>query len=545
MTASRLRISVAGAVVLPALWAGPVLAQTAPTSPPPPTVAGASPLQQTVFNAVFNMCTKDLDNVQLVGAPVNDLHDQCHAIAVSSLTNTGTQLSNALGALQQVSGNQISTQGSLATRVSAGQFGNITGRLNALRLGSGFSATHGITAFDGNPADGSAVSAAGGRGTFLGGSFGDWSQGPSSSGFTPVSLQSQGGLMTTGYSSDGAVRLAQAGSSSGGSSGFTSGATVPNPWGAFIDGSYNSGHHDQTSNEDPFDFHATSVTAGIDYNFVTAVLGVSIGHDNYDAGVRASGVTSSPGSARVQGTSGSIYGAWFGQNWLFNGIATYGKLKTDLSRSVQYTVTYNGVTDPDHQADINDNCPGGNCVVSVNRVLQGNPDGRTFAIGLTGGYQFTYASWNIVPSVTANYRRATFDAFTETDPADATDGLGLAFNDQTVESMRSIVGLEVSRPVSAAFGVVTPLVRVEWNHEFKTGVRSILAHYRFDPTAGGVCDSCFALPTDAPAGNYGVAGAGLSVTLPYRIQLYVYDEALFGFSDYHSNAVTLGIRGQF
>jgi hypothetical protein len=36
----------------------------------------------------------------------------------------------------------------------------------------------------------------------------------------------------------------------------------------------------------------------------------------------------------------------------------------------------------------------------------------------------------------------------------------------------------------------------------------------------------------------------LSVTLPHRIQLYLYDEALFGFRDYHSNAVTLGIRGQ-
>jgi len=48
--------------------------------------------------------------------------------------------------LQQVSGNEISTQGSLATRVNAGQAGNIAGRLNALRLGSSFALTQGVSA---------------------------------------------------------------------------------------------------------------------------------------------------------------------------------------------------------------------------------------------------------------------------------------------------------------------------------------------------------------------------------------------------------------
>jgi len=539
MRSIKLTLAIAGSIAVPAMLANPVWAQQGP-----PTVAGANPLQQTVFNAVFNMCTKDLDNVDLVGAPVNDLHDQCHAIAVSSLTNTGTQLTSALGALQQVSGNQISTQGSLATRVSAGQFGNITGRLNALRLGSGFSATHGITAFNGNPSDGSALSASTGRPSFLNGSFNGPTGGASPDGFTPVSFQTQGGLITTDYSSDAPLRVAQAGAGGGG---FAAGpAAVPNPWGLFLEGSYNSGHHDETANEDKFDFHATSVTLGLDYNFGSAVVGVSIGHDDYNAGIPASGVNVSASSARVQGTSGSVYGAWFGQNWTVNAIATYGHLTTDLTRGVKYDVAYNGITDPDPQGTINDNCPGGNCVVSVDRVLRGSPGGSTAAVGVTAGYQYSVANFDLTPSLSFNYRRAKFDSFNESDAnGDATNGLGLAFNDQTVESARSILGLDLSRPVSTSFGVVTPLVRVEWNHEFKTGVRTIQAHYVYDPTANGVCDSCFRLPTDAPAGNYGVAGAGLSVTLPHRIQLYLYDEALFGFSNYHSNSVTLGLRGQF
>jgi uncharacterized protein YhjY with autotransporter beta-barrel domain len=538
MRSIKLTLALAGSVALPALLAAPVWAQQGP-----PKVTGATPLQQSVFNAVFNMCTKDLDNVPLEGTQVNDLHDQCHAIAVSSLTNTGGQLDSALGALQQVSGNQISTQGSLATRVSAGQFGNITGRLNALRIGSGFSANHGLTAFEGNPSDGSSLSAASGRSSFMNTSPGSPGGVPTGGGFTPVSFQTQGGLITTGYSSDAPLHVAQSDGSGGG---FAAGpAAVPNPWGLFLEGSYNSGHHDQTVNEDRFNFHASSVTAGIDYNFGSAVLGVSVGHDDYHAGIAAAGLNVGGGSARVQGTSGSIYGAWFGQQWTVNAIATYGHLTTDLTRNVKYDVTYNGVTDPDQQATINDNCPGGNCVVSVDRTLKGSPGGNTAAVGVTAGYQYSVASFDLAPSLSINYRRAKFDSFSEADAnADPNNGLGLAFDDQTVESLRSILGLDLSRPVSTGFGVVTPLVRVEWNHEFKTSARAIQAHYVFDPTAKGVCDSCFALPTDAPASNYGIAGVGLSVTLPHRIQLYLYDEALFGFSDYHSNAVTLGIRGQ-
>src|SRR6202030_3058645 len=76
----------------------------------------------------------------------NDLHDQCHAIAGANLFTGATAADTALGALQQVSGNEITTQGSLATRVSSGQFGNITGRLNALRFGSGLSLSQGVIA---------------------------------------------------------------------------------------------------------------------------------------------------------------------------------------------------------------------------------------------------------------------------------------------------------------------------------------------------------------------------------------------------------------
>ena len=512
--------------------------------PPPPT--NATPVQQVMFTAVANMCVNALDGRQFASAQTNDLHDQCHAIAGASLFNgVGSAAPDtALGALQQVSGNEISTQGSLSTRVSAGQFGNITGRLNALRFGTGVSLSQGLTA----------------QNTGLGGSFGSGTQ-PFSfdraslesarEGYSqPITLQSPGSLyggslIRTSYGGDGSYRVAQAGSPSRASTGAGEPGGVQNPWGVFLQGSYNSGRHDQTANEDPFDFHAVSVTGGVDYNFGNAVLGVSIGHDNFDAGIRASGTAVSGGSTRLRGTSGSVYGAWFGPAWYFNGIINYGSLKSDLSREVKYTATYAAGFDPQSIPGATDVCTATACTVTVDRILTANPDGRAFAVGATAGYQYAAFGWDFSPSLSINYRRAKFDSFSETDPNLANDGLALSFGERTIESLRSILGVQVSKPISVSFGVVSPVVRVEWNHEFKTGVRSIAAHYVFDPSCvNGVCDSNFALPTDTPASNYGVAGAGVIVTLASRVQVFVFDEAQFGYSKYHSNSVTLGVRGQ-
>jgi uncharacterized protein YhjY with autotransporter beta-barrel domain len=530
----------AALVLLCASVASPARAQL----PPPPT--NATRLQGIMFNAVANMCVNALDGKQFTSPQINDLHDQCHAIAGAALFNgvNAAAPDSALGALQQVSGNQASTQGALATRVSAGQFGNITGRLNALRFGSSLTLSQGLTASN----------------TGVGGPFGSGTQ---SFSFDREDLQSTrddgyplvanlpaagspygGSFIRTGYSEDGSIRVAQSEGSSRANSAFSQPGAVPNPWGLFLQGSYNSGHHDQTDLEDPFHFHAVSVTAGVDYNFGGAVAGVSIGHDNYDAGFRPSGTTVSGGSARVRGTSGSIYGAWFGPNWYVNGIANYGQLKSDLSREVKYTATYAQGFDIQSIPGATDVCNGTTCTVTADRTLTGSPDGSAYAVGATAGYEYQVLGWELSPSLSFNYRRAKFDSFSENDPNVANDGLALNFGDQTVESVRSILGLQISKPISVSFGVISPLVHVEWNHEFKTGERFIAAHYANDPSCPGICYSAFGLPTDRPASNYGVAGAGVVVTLATRIQAFVYDEALFGYSNYHSNSVTLGVRGQ-
>lgn len=525
-------------LVLVALQSRPVAAQTTILDLP-----GATQLQQRVGNAVINMCANgllpNLGNGSLSAQQVS-LAEQCTAIVVaaggpgSAVTTVNPAL---LASVQQVSGNQVSTQAALALRVGAGQFANISGRLDALRLGGNFSVSQNLAAFQGDAPPG-----AGGLSAAIPQTF-SFSIDPGSqvAGFAPLQGQGSGGegLTYASYTQPGDSMIRTLRSDSGSGGGASAGGApsgVSNPWGLYVQGSYNSGHHDLTSNEDPFDFHAASVTAGLDYNFGSGILGASVGYDDYDAGLRTAGLLVSGGGSQVQATSGSLYGAWFGQNWTLNAIATYGGLTTDLTRIVKYTLPA---------------CPAGaptTCITTVDGTLEGRPDGRSFAIGTTAGYQLRSDEWDIMPSVSVNYRRITFDSFTESADGPSVgnvSSLALTFADQTIESLRSVVALDVSRAISVPFGVLTPIVRVEWDHEFKNNARTVDAHYAFDPTAGTTCLSCFALPTDAPVADYGIAALGFSVTLAHRVQLFVYDEALFGYSDYHSNAVTLGVRGQF
>ena len=524
---------------------------------------GESPLQQTVGAAVLNMCLT-LDALATPAAtetPLtsqqHDLHDQCHAIVLGALsTPAGSSSPAVLGAIQQVSGNQVSAQGALATRVVGGQFANISGRINALRLGVSSSIGQGRVAGldDSTPGSRGSLAFGGPQRFYLDHSVLDASA--RGDGFAPDIAspsrggQGQAGLNNAAFVPNGALLRARSdsGAASEGSADAGSGAApLPgptSPWGLFVQGSYNSGRHDATLNEDPFDFHAASVTAGIDYNFGSAVLGASVGYDDYDASFGSVGTLVNGGSARVEGTSGSLYGAWFGQHWLLNGIATYGRLTTNVTRNVQYSVTYDKTLDP--QPDINDNCGATTCTVNVDRTLRGDPNGHSYAVGVTAGYQYSADSWDLVPSLSASYRRANINSFAEVDPnpPPGGDGLPIAYGEQTIESLRSILGLDVSRPVSTSFGVLTPVVRVEWDHEYKNGARTTDARYANDPTAATTCLSCFALPSDTTSANYAIAGAGISVTLAHRIQAFVYDEVLLGFANYHSNSIAIGVRGQ-
>lgn len=468
---------------------------------------GATPLQRNAGVAVQNMCV----TLNAGGGGFNlpddgqlDAYLRCNELVQTAAQlrgNTTTTRSlnlNAqqlLAAVQQISGEEVAAQGSMATQVSAGQFANIGGRLSALRFGTAAAAARGRVAALGAPGE------------------------------LPDPRQS--------YAS-----LANGRALGGGAASDAESAQVRNPWGWFLESSYGFGDKEQTLNEDPFDFDSYSVTTGSDYNFGNGVLGFAAGYDNYQADFNQ-GLLVSGGDVEVKGVSGSLFAAWFGGGgWSLNGIGTYGKLESDVARLAAYSNLNPQVCTPVP-------CSG------ASRSFTGSPDGSYVALGATLGYDFRAGGWQISPSLSAAYRDVDIDGFDETDSV-ANGGLALRYQEQSIESKRSILGLALARPVSRPWGVLTPSLRAEWHHEFEDEPRTLRAKYTVEDQLGssGAQDfnctiSCFSFLTNEAEADYGIAGLGLSAVFAQRVQVYLYYEAVLGISDLNANSLALGVRGQF
>jgi len=493
----------------------------------------ATPGQRQVAYAVQGMCNFLVNEgysavrgqtTAPVGKSVQssegDLFLRCNELArtASQLNSNGTppatgrslnysDPASLLGALQQVNGEEVATQGSLATQVPAGQFANIGSRLSSLRYGSFNSAMRGRASALNWEAPGGGDSYHYASDNFNAGYF------TRDGGEARLMHTSMGGGDVTPSASPAAREQ----------------SAVSNPWGLFTEGTYNFGNRDATGAADGYDFKARSVTAGVDYNFGSAVAGISIGYDNYKADLRSSGNSVSGGDARVKGTSGSLFAAWFGERWTFNGIASFGTLKTDITRIATY-------------ASLNPGCTP-TCGVT-NRTFTGDPSGHDTAVGATAGYDVNVGAWSLSPTLSLNYRKVKIDDYSENEFNAPVGGGGLAlrYGSQDIDSLRSVLGISVTRPFSESFGVISPNFKAEWQHEYKDESRTVDASYVFDLSPTQV--SRFPIQTDAAAKNFGIIGVGLTALFSNRLQAYVTYERLVGVSYLTSNSITLGLRGQ-
>lgn len=473
---------------------------------------GASALQQAAGNAVQRTCgvLAGEGGFQLTGEQ-GDLFERCNEMVQTaaflqgdtgrtrSLMISGPEL---LAVMQQVSGEELHAQNTLATRVTNGQFSNIAGRLNAVRIGGSSAALGGRVAANG--------------------SYDDPSR--NMPGYRALSLGS--GAMT-----------------GGGAAGDDD--IAGSRWGWFLEGSFSTGDRDETVSEDGFDFDASSVTLGVDYLFDSGVIGASIGIDSYEADFNQSLVVSG-GNVEVDGTTGAIFGAIFRDRWYFDGILSFGSIDSDSDRAAFY-VSNNPACAPAP-------CPG------VNTTLSGETDGDFIAGGLSLGYDYTNGNWDISPQLSLAYRDISLDGYAENDILGG--GLSLAYDKQEIDSLKSILGVAFTGNFSRNFGILSPQFRLEWHHEFEDDPSRLLAKYAVENqlAAQGVvgaagagqfslspasCISCFQIFGDEIDTDFGVVSAGLSAVFSRRIQIYGVVDSVVGLDNLTSTGLSVGIRGQF
>jgi uncharacterized protein YhjY with autotransporter beta-barrel domain len=477
----------------------------------------SSEVQRATAVAVETICVSMVtyeDQSAIIGS-TRQLNNRCNeivgnanflmdggSIGLLADWNANLQEDELNGALQGVAGEELHGNTTLSTRVTNGQFANISSRMNALRLGNANAAIGGRLAYA-DPADAN----------------------QSSPSVARVSFNEQS-------------------HSGGGAAADIAGSR----WGWFVEGSFNTGDRDLTDRENSFDFDSTSFTLGLDYLMDTGVIGVSIGMDNFEADFKSSpNVTG--GDLDIEATSGTLFGAWNRGNVFFNGLVSFGNMDNDSRREAIYAV------DPT-------TCVATGCNGTDTTLLVGSTEGEFLSGGATLGIDFNRGNWDISTTLSATYRDMDIDGYTETDEDGMVDGgLSLAYADQTIESFRTILAIAFTGTYSRDFGILSPHFRLEWHHEFRDDPTWWVAKYAEEDTLfdigvpgaaapgqfsmSGGCLSCFAFASDDVVTDFGVAAVGLSAVFSQRVQIYGVFETLLGYDDLSSNSISAGFRAQF
>jgi uncharacterized protein YhjY with autotransporter beta-barrel domain len=211
-----------------------------------------------------------------------DLRTTCDSIF--SASGSGEAVGSAL---DQISGQQITSQQTTAIDFSSAQLLNVGARLRALRMGArGFNTT----------------------------------------GFNLSSPDL--GVPTSVLASLGKVLLGE-----GGGSGDDEGGLLDRRLGIFINGSVRWGNKDPTKRESGFDFDTKGVTLGADYRFTDSfVAGLAVGYADGTADFDSHG-----GSQDSTGYSGSLYGSWYGTSGYVDTIVSYGQVDYESVRNIDIT----------------------------------------------------------------------------------------------------------------------------------------------------------------------------------------------------------------
>ncbi len=267
------------------------------------------------------------------------------------------------------------------------------------------------------------------------------------------------------------------------------------------------GDKSESSNELGFDFDTKGITAGLDYRFTDQfVVGGALGYVSNETDFDAS-----RGDMAVKGYTLALYSTYYhNQASYFDAIVSYGWNEFDASRQVSF--------------------------LTFDEKASGDTEGTEISVSLGGGYDFNRNGFAFGPYGRINYVSADVDGYTE----NTSTGLELVYDDQSVDSMTTLLGGQLSYAISTSRGVFTPQLRFEWAHEFKDDSRFIKARFLYDPT-----ETSFRLSTDDPDRDYFNLGAGVSATFGAGKSGYIYYEALLGQEDVKQHSLAVGFRLEF
>ena len=292
-------------------------------------------------------------------------------------------------------------------------------------------------------------------------------------------------------------------------------------WGFFATGQIGRGEVRAGERSPEFDYDIAGLTFGVDYRFSDRVVaGVALGYSDNDAELAGG-----RGDVATKGWNLSGYATWYSDNaWYVDGTLMVGRLDYDLQRRVRYTITA---------------LDGG--VTTIDQVGTSSTDGDVFGTSISVGRDWQKGPWSLSSYVRGQFSRVESDAFVERMQADRPgQGLALAIDSRTTESMTSVIGGRATYILSRDWGILMPNMTLEWEHEFEDDPSRLTARFAFDPTR-----SVIEQFGDATDSDYFNVGIGVSALFPGGRSAYLYYEELVGASRVSQGLLSLGVRFEF
>ena len=257
-----------------------------------------------------------------------------------------------------------------------------------------------------------------------------------------------------------------------------------------------------------FDADSFSSTAGLDYRFSeNLVMGLALGYTQTNTVMIAH-----QGDMDTNALMGSFFGNYYlPGDFYLDWAATYTGFDNDVQRNLRYPGFAGGASS--------------------------RPNADQYGMAVSLGKDFHYREWLFNPYVRFEYIHLHLDAYLER----GGQGLGYAVNSQNDESFITIPGMQLSHHFSLHWGVLTPSIRFEWEHQHLNDDRKV--RIRLADAAAGLGN--FVLPTGRPDRDYYNLGGSLTATLPGGIGAFLRYEARLAQAPISSQIVELGVRVPF
>ncbi len=272
------------------------------------------------------------------------------------------------------------------------------------------------------------------------------------------------------------------------------------------------------------------LTAGVDYrltdNFVFGGA-VEYGYATVDFDPPA-------GNVDAEGHGLSFYGTYYFDDFHIDAVGSYGSKEYEKAGRVQYSLRS---ADP-------------NAVATVNRKFEADPDGDDFSFSIGAGYNFNRDSFSFGPYLRASYLKSEIDGYTkklENSKTNPGHGLAIQWDDRNIESFTTSLGGQATYVFSTNLGVLSPYMRLEWEHEYESDSRTFKG--RFFNSLEGVPnleeDNVVLITSDDPGRDYFNFGLGLAMVFPSGFMAFIDYETILGLKDINSHQFAAGLRFEY